>query len=358
MAEVRSKANASKTALGGEVHGKDRSPAPEPWQRREVPPLDSNLNHQGWTSTATREWLMGIASGTGVTGATGNELLDQENLRRMRFQDKAVCLLLFVVYLGSLAVSASVSYRQAHNSSPATYYADPLHYRLLVDTHTPEDFLEVFNQPPKDVRLQVSGFLPMLDLDAPAFGNSLEVHHHHHVAFSFALDLSPWLVREGELMPAVDPDGPAWAEGAVGVSAEDRTRLRDFLANDTNDLSFVVVQKKTMWPEWEELATNIKQKIRQRGFRGIINVDCSGNESMTVYKNRPWANFMHSRNLKVLCVLSIIGWIIYQPYMWLRCAPMVISSKYRVDVAIDNYWPLIADKVGPEGFNSGASLTS
>lgn len=147
----------------------------------------------------------------------------------------------------------------------------------------------------------------------------------------------------------------AGMEAAVGMSTDDLAKLRTFLARDRNDLAMVEIHKEVDWPDWEELATNIKLRIRQRGFQGIITVRRSNPEVMTVYKNRPWANFLHSRITKVICALSIVGWFVYQPYMWLRNRSLVLHSKFRVDVTIGSYWPLIADKLGPDGFDPSSS---
>merc|ERR1719223_953530 len=129
---------------------------------------------------------------------------------------------------------------------------------------------------------------------------------------------------------------------AVGVVPEDVVLLQDFLDGNQNDL---------------ELATNIKHKIRQRGFRGVVLVRRSDDEHMDIHMNRTWANFLHSRSLKILCAMSIIGWLIYQPYMWLRHRPVTIKSLFRVDLPISAYWPLIEDKLGPNGFDSEGTVS-
>lgn len=329
-------------------------------QRAEVrsgvyePPLDlpkvNNSLASGlgkWLPPAAANLLLNIGSGTGAApGSTGDLLLDQELMRRMRFQDKVVMLLLLAAYAGSLAFSATLAYRQSLNSSPVNYYADPRYYTQVIETHDLEDFLDAFNHPPKDVQLQITGFVPLPPLHESFVDAAVDwLGSRYRVAFSFALDLSPWVVH--------DDREPATGIGSgAGVSTEDLERLRDFLEHDTNDLAAVQIRKEVHWSDWEELATNIKHQIRQGGFNGIIHVCCAEDEIMTVYKNKPWANFMHRRATKVLCALSIVGWFVYQPYMWFRHRALVVTSRYRVDVAIRNYWPLIADKVGPEGFSS------
>mmetsp|Transcript_107936 Transcript_107936/g.344078 ORF Transcript_107936/g.344078 Transcript_107936/m.344078 type:complete len:429 (+) Transcript_107936:59-1345(+) len=300
----------------------------------------------GWLSPTAWEVLLNVGSGTGAApGSTGDLMLDQDLMRRMRFQDKVVMVLLLVAYAGSLAFSANLAYRQSLNNSPITYYADPRFYTQVSESHDLEDFLDAFNCPPKEVQLQITGFTPMPPLHDSFVDAAVDwLGSRYRIAFSFALDLSPWVVHD-------DREGVG---SSAGISAEDTQRLRNFLQQDANDLAAVQIQKEVRWSDWEELATNIKHQIRQNGFHGIIHVCCAEDEVMTIYKNKTWANFMHRRATKVLCALSLVGWIIYQPYMWLRHQALVVTSHYRVDVAISSYWPLIRDKVGPDGFNSNA----
>lgn len=297
----------------------------------------------------------------GGTGASAHELrsafLGEELMRRMDSQNKVSLALLLLAYCGSLVFSAMVAYQQSLNNSPITYYSDPRQLRAGVEGHDVGDFLEVFNQPPGDVQLQVTGMVPAEYL---ATGTQLVewLGSQYRVEFSFALDLTPWLVRE-ETSRSAGPsmDSAAGTDAAEGLSAVDLDSLSSFLSEDTNDLASVELQKEVVWPGWEELAMKIKYKIRQQGFQGIILVRQSVSEGLRIHKNRPWANFMHNRITKVVLVLSIVGWLVYQPYMWLKCRSITITSHFRVDVSIDNYWALIGDKLGAEGFGAGNSAS-
>merc|ERR1719499_1427111 len=105
---------------------------------------------------------MNIAGGTGASvSGTGDTMMDQALLRRMRYQDKAVMLLLLFAYTGSLLFSASIAYRQAINDSPVTYYADSRFHNLTTDGLDVESFLEAFKHPPGDAQLQVTGLVPL-----------------------------------------------------------------------------------------------------------------------------------------------------------------------------------------------------
>lgn len=300
-----------------------------------------------------KDIIMDIGGGTGASvSGTGDTFMDRALLRRMRYQDKAVMLLLLLAYMGSLMFSASIAYRQARNSSPVTFYADPRFHSTTVDSEDVETFLEAFNQPAADAQLQVTGLVPLPPLPDYVVDAAVTwLGSRYMVAFSFALDLSPWLVPLGS---SADGRNSDWS---AGVAQEDVERLRTYLASDKNDLSFVEMQKEVEWKDWEELATNIKSKIRQGGFNGVISVQRKCEEVVGVHKNKQWANFMHSRTTKVLLALSVVGWFIYQPYIFLRHTAITVRCKYRVDIDIGQYWPLIAEKIGPEGFSSGVGTS-
>lgn len=294
--------------------------------------------------------IMAIGGGTGAAyhgpiNAAGRGTVDRDLLRRMHIQDKAVMFLVLMVYMVALAFSASLSYRHSCNNSPVTYYSDPRFNNLCMVGNDLDVFLDSFNQAPKNISLQVAGFVQVpeeMNGSVRWRGNDFQV------AFTFSLDLSPWVVRDSQMTR----ETPIQQQRSLqdGVLPEDRSNLHNYLTNDANDLSYVEIAKKVSWPEWEELATNIKHQIRQAGFTGVISVDRNESDEMQVFKNTPWANFMHARATRVLCALSIFGWMVYVPYMWLRCRKQAMGSHFRVDVSIADYWPLIADKLTADGF--------
>lgn len=297
---------------------------------------------------STKAWLMALGGGTGATiGGTGVLELDQDLVRRMRYQDKAVMLLLLVMYFVTLGFSASFAYRQALNNSPVTFYADPRFHDMVAEGRDPDVFVESFSGAPKDVHLQVTGFVPV---SSGVLGSIEWQGEYYYDAFSFALDLSPWVVREGTVEGS-EP-GP-WGDSldlVNGVVANDLENLTHYIARDRNDLAILEVQKEVTWSNWEELATNIKLKIRQQGFTGLISIHRTECDTVAIYKNTAWANFMHSRTTKVLCALSVLGWIVYLPYMWLRCTSTSIRARYKIDIPIEGYWRLISDKLTQDGF--------
>lgn len=302
-------------------------------------------------AASARELLLALGGGTGATiGGTGSLVLDQALARRMRLQDEVVLVLLMVVYLTTLSVSAVRVHQQSGNNSRTTYYADPRFHHSLVQGHDVAGFLEAFNQAPKGVQLRVVGFAPTA-VDTP--GTVYWRGGGYSVAFSFSLDLSAWAVRGCD-------SGFSASAGAVvgevledGIVAEDLANLREFLAGSGNDLATVELHKVVLWANWEELACNIKQRIRQCGFDGLISIERTDEELLTVYKNKQWANFMHSKSLKVILALTFMGWLLYIPYMWLRVSKLRVRSFHRIDISIGDYWRLIADNLTASGFQTG-----
>lgn len=309
----------------------------------------TDQSFSGWLKQA----LADIGGGTGATvGGTGSSAIDRDLIRRMRYQDKVVLVLLLLAFMFALAFCASVVYGQSFNNSAVTYYADPRFHTMTVDSHDLEDFLMVFNQSPRDMQLQVIGMVPITPF--PAQETAVDwIGHQHRVSFAFALDLSPWVTPDGASAGFIGAQAEAelGVAASLGIKESDLQKLREFLRHNRNDLAMVEMVKEVAWPEWEELATNIKQRIRQAGFSGIIDVRRADKEVVTVYKNKPWANFLHNRTTKVLLMLSVVGWLFYLPYMWIRNRSITVSSRFRIDVPIETYWSLICDKIGPNGFD-------
>lgn len=253
--------------------------------------------------------------------------------------------LVAAVYVVVLWFIATLTFRHASNNSPVTYYSDPRSHDLVMEGHDLDAFLYTFNQPPKNIALQVTGFEPVPDdvLNSIRWnGENLQT------VFTFSLDLSPWVQQATHTIAT--PAGQQVRTLHDGVLPEHRSIVHHLLTHDQNDLTYVELVKDVDWPGWEELATNIKHQIRQSGFNGIITVHRVETDEVYVYKNKSWANFMHARATRVLCALSLVGWMFYAPYMWLRCKKVSVHSHYRVDISIAEYWRLIEGKLTEDGF--------
>eukprot|EP00439_Symbiodinium_sp_Y106_P033582 s603_g4.t1 len=290
-------------------------------------------------SPNAKEILIAVGGGTGAGTGTGSAKMDRDLIRRMRYQDKVVLVLMLAAYFIALMFTASLAYRQASNSSPVRFYGDPRVEDLMTDNADADDFLHVFAQPPRSVQLCIQGMLPVPTLLAHLVDGSLEWQgcFYRHV-FSFGLDLTPFIVHDEE-------------GRSSGLEADEVETLRKFLREDTNDLATVQLVKEVSWDRWEELATNIKHKIRQKGFDGLIHVSWRNTETLTVYKNRTWANFLHRGITRVLLALSVVGYMWYAPYMHFRQRGPEVHPKFRVDIDIESYWQLIGEKINERGFD-------
>lgn len=293
-----------------------------------------------------KEILLAVGGGTGAGTGTGGLEMDRDIIRRMRYQDKLVVALMVAAYFIAIIFTASLAYRAASNNSSVKFYADPRVEPLMIDTSDLDDFMNTFMQPPKSCQLQVQGLMPIPALLANLVEGAIEWQggYYRHI-FSFNLDLTHFLV------PNVAAEDRLRSDVAEGLQVEELEDLRCFLSGNANDLANVRLLKEVAWDGWEELATNIKQKIRQGGFEGLIHVSWKNTETLTVYKNRTWANFLHMGVTRVLLGLSIVGYVWYLPYMWLRQRGPELHPQFRVDVEISDYWRLISDKISERGFD-------
>eukprot|EP00397_Hematodinium_sp_SG-2012_P060197 GEMP01078070.1.p1 GENE.GEMP01078070.1~~GEMP01078070.1.p1 ORF type:complete len:131 (+),score=29.87 GEMP01078070.1:282-674(+) len=126
--------------------------------------------------------------------------------------------------------------------------------------------------------------------------------------------------------------------------------IREFLLS--NELRHLSISKETRWEDWEELATNVKKKLRSLGYTGITACDFVGNDVVNVYRNEPWANFVYNRATRSLCALSIIGLFIYFPYMHFKSKTMRAKCKYQVRIGIEEFWQIVESRLSATaGFN-------
>merc|ERR1719443_434367 len=118
-----------------------------------------------------------------------------------------------------------------------------------MEGHDLDGFLDAFNQAPKNISLQVAGFVPVPD---EANGSVRWRGENFQVAFTFSLDLSPWVAREVQTSGETSLQPTRTLHD--GVLPEDRSKLHCFLNSSQNDLGYVEIHKKVCWPDWEELA--------------------------------------------------------------------------------------------------------
>lgn len=303
---------------------------------------------------STGEILLAVGGGTGAgPTAAADPDMDRDMVQRTRYQDKVLLFLLLLAYFTSLFFSASMAYRKATNGSAVKYYADPRVDDAVIDSSDVHDFLETFNQPPQNVHLQIQGLSPLRRMIPHIIDGVVEWKEtYYRYDFSYSLDLTPWVVpvtNRGEHSQA-DTARENGESVSAGLSDADVGTVGDFLQENLNDLATFSIEKQVEWPGWEELATNIKHKIRQGGYTGAVFVTWNSSHTLTIYKNKPWANFLHLGLTRVIFGLSAIGYLWYLPYMWVRQRGPEVASKFRVDIPIADYWQLVGDKISGRGF--------
>lgn len=326
------------------------------------------LAADSWTATSALSWgevLLAVGGGTGITaGRSGNSTLIHRSAEVARCQTTCVLFLMFVVYIAAIIVSLQSLYTKVQNDSPITFYADPRQSSACMVGEGLDEFLAAFNQAPKQVHLNVTGMRPLHDVSwYPGAGQGGTITYLqgmlHRVMFAFSLDLSSWTSR----VPGPCGRCPGEARGSNrvrryledGLLPEDLQTISHFLSCDTNDLATLEIQKDVDWPGWEDLASSINRRITQTGFSGVVDARLGKGEVLTVHKNKPWANFMHSRSTKALVSLSVFFAIPYLVYMWKRCQKTVVRIRVQVDIAPDEYWQLIADQLTCNGFEPSCS---
>jgi len=345
-----------------------------PPQYYEDPRLQQFLHAGGARHSRVGAVLVALGGGIGFTGdGDPGAIVRRYFEARLYLQTLASLLLVITVYCAILSLTLCGIYWRVHSShSPVTYYADPSYSDAVMDGYDLHEFLAAFNHMPRDVQLQVTGF----SSHNQQRGSARQVRWQGNlvnVAFSFVLDLTTWVVREEWEERKVDHHGggncgqgkdslqavsAAHAAHAApfllaeGMETEELSRLQDFLQRGGNDLATVELHKEVAWHGWEDLATNIKQHIRQRGFDGMIDIRYIQGESLTVYKNRPWANFMHSRTTRLVALCSVLGVFLHTLYMNLRRSRHEVRVRHRVNIPPQVYWDLIADRLSADGFQA------
>eukprot|EP00928_Gymnodinium_smaydae_P039484 TRINITY_DN26969_c0_g1_i1.p1 TRINITY_DN26969_c0_g1~~TRINITY_DN26969_c0_g1_i1.p1 ORF type:complete len:372 (-),score=34.88 TRINITY_DN26969_c0_g1_i1:97-1212(-) len=241
-------------------------------------------------------------------------------------QEIAFVCIAAAAYYSMLFLVALVAYRNSKAAESVKYYTNHHLENLYVETHEPDDFVDTFGSAPSMSVLTVVG---TMDIDIGGYTR-------RRVAFNFALDVSTWIVCDSS-----------------ELSADDEKTLAGFLDENGNALERLDVKKDIVWKDWEELATNIKVRIKQLGFPGKVTVERETQSVVSVYKNTQWGNFMRGYNLKSLVALSVFGSILYFPYMACRSVVSDIRLRFRVDVPIETFWDLIEQGLSERGFLGG-----
>lgn len=142
--------------------------------------------------------------------------------------------------------------------------------------------------------------------------------------FDVSLDLTPFVSGEGTL---------------TDINTE---KLQYYLGTP-NDLEVLVLKRFVEWECWEDIATNIRQRLRTLGFMGNLQIFLDSSDEVLVRKNCKWSNFVHNQATKVLVALSVVGVFFWVPYLMIRAKRVEVDSRFQISIAVDRYWNLISD---------------
>lgn len=285
--------------------------------------------------------------------------LNHDMRRRIQVQDVATIIVLVVVLLLTVAINASVIYHVSDDPSPVKFYSDPrctrttIFPRLTCCSSDAAGFLQVFNTQPFSARLRLVGkpsssivcdyvcgfpshFIDtLLTICGGSDGQEVVGRRQRMSAncpsFDIALDLTPFLTGNGRL-----------------ATTEDAEALENHLSS-SDPLAVLLLQKDVEWDDWEDVATNVKQKLRSLGFPGAIRIYLEGVEETLVYRNTPWQNFVRNRLTQILVALSIVGWFFWMPYLRFRMRTVRIKSYFKIRIDPDRFWEHIEDGLDAHG---------
>eukprot|EP00397_Hematodinium_sp_SG-2012_P034301 GEMP01036779.1.p1 GENE.GEMP01036779.1~~GEMP01036779.1.p1 ORF type:complete len:414 (+),score=76.53 GEMP01036779.1:349-1590(+) len=265
----------------------------------------------------------------GDVKALRTEWPTDSRFQRVTVQDTVVLVTLLIVYLILIFSGLTLVYLQSCNDSPILFFTDQRYHNLSTEDYSTDRFFDAFNTFPSRCSLRVTGFrqTPLLSSDAVTWRGCF-----YRPDLSLCFDLNhEWM----SALP-VEPEAVATAES--------------FLASGTTGrraLECLTLEKKVQWNEWEELACNIKKRMKSLGYLGIIDVQFDSSDSIRVYKNSAWSIFLHHETTATLMALSIVGSLWYFPYMLWSRRKHACTTKFVVNCPINEFWTLIQARLQP-----------
>lgn len=306
-----------------------------------IPPHESDIMKLG----------EGIGAMAYERSPSGSRNVDHALEKRLKMQDYATLSMLMVVFTITILLSCCSVYQVAEDPSPAKYYSEPRHYqqRLISETGDLYTFLAAFNLQPQNIRLRIIGRNP----EPGGFRRFLRSLNPHTirprglaallpsrqrrrlaVLFDVSLDLTPFIAGEGRL------------------NDDNLSILQKYLSSK-NSLETMLLQKRVDWVHWEDVATNVRQRLRTLGFPGDVEVHFEAYDEVLVYKNHRWSNFVRNRVTQALVVISMVGAFFWLPYVWVRQKRTTVETRFRIDLDPSRYWELVSDGLSAaEGFQN------
>mmetsp|Transcript_18188 Transcript_18188/g.42302 ORF Transcript_18188/g.42302 Transcript_18188/m.42302 type:complete len:504 (-) Transcript_18188:35-1546(-) len=290
--------------------------------------------------------LEGIGASAFARSPAGSRSLDRELRDRLQIQDVSALLFLAMGLGATVLVTCFSVYKSAEDISPAMFYTEPSYSqpRMLCCSDEVADFLQSFNTQPRSASLRIVGLRQPW---RPGLCGSLlqglqwvgytcigTPRHEDAPGFDVVLDLAPFIAGDGSL------------------SIADQALLEQLLHSE-NPLLEIVLQKKVHWKMWEDVATNIRQRLRSLGFAGSIEISLDSKEEVVVFKNDRWSNFVRNPVTHALAVLSVVGIFLWKPYVWLRTERVKVEARFDINIEPARYWELLSAGLdGAEGFRA------
>lgn len=307
----------------------------------------------------------GVGTLTYDTSVMGNRELNHELWRRLTIQDTATIWMLMTAFALVGWISCISLYHFSEDPSPVLFYTDPkhMHQRLVCASTDHADFLRSFNLQPQTARLRIVGKRPdntslwrlfcngrhsdalqrlrlmchdvllRVLLGAGRVETLAQNRPWDPVVFDVALDLSPFIAGPGRLR-----------------SDADLVALRQHL-NASNPWEIVALSKKVEWTSWEDVATNVRQRLRTLGFSGEVDVRFEAFETVLIYRNHKLQNFIRSHVTHFLMLLSVVGYLFWLPYIWARKRTVKIEACFQINLQLERYWQILSDGLhASEGF--------
>lgn len=221
--------------------------------------------------------------------------------------------------------------RSVFTSSPVLFYSDAVvkesekpekqYLRTVCETKECEAFLESFNTIPRKVQLRISGRRSVDKQGVVGFFWHFRRGNTADVFFTAHLDLKLFV-------------------SAGSICKEELAAVRAFIETK-NPLAVLSIRKNLKWDGLHEVTQNIRDRLHELGFSGVVDVGLEGNDRLLVRHNHEWTNFIHSPATWVLACCSVLGGFLLMPYMWARTRRTSIESTFRVNVHPKDYWDLV-----------------
>lgn len=309
----------------------------------------------------------GVGTLTYDRSVVGSRELNHELRRRLTIQDTVTIWMLVTAFALVIWISCISLYQFSEDPSPVIFYTDPkhMHQRLVCASADRMEFLRSFNIQPQTARLRIVGkrqdnttlcrlfctgrhrdarqrfclmchnLLLRVLLGAGRVETLAQNRPWDPVVFDVSLDLAPFIAGPGRLR-----------------SEADLVALQKYLTA-SNPWEILALSKKVEWTSWEDVATNVRQRLRALGFTGEVDVRLEALETVLIYRNHKLQNFVRSHVTHFLMLISVVGYLFWKPYVWARRRTVKIEACFQINLQLERYWQILSDGLhASEGFQS------